>query len=105
MSEQHLTTYLNDHLAGSVAALELLEHLEKAHTGSATERFIIDLRTEIATDRQELEALMRRLHIAASPARKAAVWVAGKVTEVKLRLDDPAGGALRLLEALEALSV
>src|SRR5947209_272940 len=35
MSDQYVATYLSDHLAGSVAALELLEHLEKAHAGTA----------------------------------------------------------------------
>jgi hypothetical protein len=36
--------YLNDHLAGSVTALELLEHLEKTHAGTTMERFAAELR-------------------------------------------------------------
>jgi|RhiMetdeSRZDD1v2_1073273.scaffolds.fasta_scaffold609614_2 hypothetical protein len=31
MANKYLATYLNDHLAGSVAAIELLEHLEAAY--------------------------------------------------------------------------
>ena len=31
MVNEHLATYLNDHLAGSVAAIELLEHLQAAY--------------------------------------------------------------------------
>jgi hypothetical protein len=92
-------------MAGSVAALELLEHLETAHAGTATGRFAAELRADIVADRQELQALMARLHVSASPPRKAAAWLAEKATELKLRLDDPAGGALRLLEILEAVSV
>jgi hypothetical protein len=34
MAHEHLTTYLNDHLAGSVVALELLDHLQATHAGS-----------------------------------------------------------------------
>src|SRR5437868_634097 len=101
MSDQYVATYLSDHLAGSVAALELLERLEKAHAGTPTGDFVAALRSDIAADRQELTALMARLHVAASPPRKAAAWLADKMTELKLRLDDPAGGALRLLQALE----
>ena len=69
MSEQHLATYLNDHLAGSVVALELLEHLGKAHPGTPTERFATELRADIAADRKELEDLMARLNIRVSQPR------------------------------------
>jgi hypothetical protein len=33
MAKEHLEIYLNDHLAGSVVALELLEDLEREGTG------------------------------------------------------------------------
>jgi len=105
MADKHLATYLNDHLAGAVAGLELLEHLETAHAGTDMGRFAAELRADVAADRQELEAVMERLDAGASRTRRASAWLAEKATELKLRLDDPAGGALRLLEALEALSL
>ena len=105
MAENHLATYLNDHLAGSVSALDLLEHLEKSHAGTPLAGFAAGLRAEIAADRGELEALMARLGIAASLPRKAVSWLAEKVTEIKLRVDDPRAGALRDLEILDAVSV
>jgi hypothetical protein len=105
MANEQIATYLNDHLAGSVAALELLEHLEAAHAGTPLERFLAELRNDVTADRQELEALMNRLQVAQSRTRKATAWIAQKITELKLRMDDPAGGPLRLLEALEALSL
>ena len=105
MANEHIATYLNDHLAGSVAALELLAHLEAAHKGTAVERFLAELRADVAADRQELEALMGRLHVAESRPRKAAAWLTEKLTELKLRLDDPAGRALHLLEGLEAVAI
>ena len=105
MADEHIATYLNDHLAGSVVALELLEHLEKAHAGSALERVFAALRADIGADRKELESLMTQLDVAQSGARKATAWLTEKVTEIKLRVDDPAGGTLRLLEASEAVSL
>lgn len=105
MGNEHLATYLNDHLAGSVAALELLTHLEAAYAGTPVEPFLSELRADVAADSQELEALMGRLHVSENLPRKAVAWLTEKVTQLKLRLDDPTGGALRLLEALEAVAI
>ena len=40
MAIEHLATYLNDHLSGSVAAIELLEHLQAAYAGNELEHFL-----------------------------------------------------------------
>ncbi|HYP29734.1 MAG TPA: hypothetical protein VE262_23680 [Blastocatellia bacterium] len=105
MADEHIATYLNDHLAGSVVAVELLEHLEEAHADNAIGRFVAELRADIEADRQELESFMDRLNVNRSLARRATAWLTEKVAELKLRVDDPSGGALRLLEALEAVEV
>jgi hypothetical protein len=105
MAEEHLATYLNDHLAGSVVALELLEHLEATHTAPWLRDFFRQLHSDIAADRNELEGLMKSLLISQSRTRKASAWLAEKMTELKLRLDDPQGGSLSLFESLEALSL
>lgn len=105
MASEHLTTYLNDHLAGSVVAVELLEHLEASYPRTEMAEFFAVLRTEIVADRAELEALMTRLQIVESRSRKASAWIAGKFTELKLKLDDRTSGALRLLETLEAVAL
>ena len=105
MADEHIATYLNDHLAGSEAALELLEFIKAEQSGTSMESFIAELRADIIADRQELEVLMVRLNVSQSRTRKATAWIGEKVTELKLHLDDPAGGPLRLLEALEALAL
>jgi hypothetical protein len=106
MANPYLATYLNDHLAGSEAALELLDHLEKEHAGTQIAMLAAGLREDIAADRRELESLMARLEIAQSASRKATAWLSEKATQLKLRLDDPQeGGNLRLLEIFEALSL
>ena len=105
MANEHLATYLNDHLSGSIAAIELLEHLESAYAGKELERFFAELRKDIEADRKELERLMERLEIAQSRPRKAGAWIAGKFAELKMRLDDSARGPLKLLESLEAVEL
>jgi hypothetical protein len=105
MAEEHIATYLNDHLAGAIAATTLLEYLEAAHAGTPLAAFLAELRADIVEDRQELEALMRQLQVAESRTRKGTAWLSEKVTELKLRLDDPSGGSLRLLETLEAMAI
>jgi hypothetical protein len=95
--------YRNDHLAGSEIALELLDLVEQMLDPALG--FAAALRSEIAADRRELEALMARLQVAVSRPRKAAAWFSEKIMELKLRLDDRQGGALRQLEIWEALSL
>jgi hypothetical protein len=105
MANEQLATYLSDHLAGSVAALDLLDHLEAAHVGTATGRALAEIRADILADRRELEAIMERAGVSESLPRQAVAWLAEKASQLKLQLDDPAGGAFRLLEGLEAVSI
>jgi hypothetical protein len=105
MATHFRATYLNDHLAGSTTAIELLEYLSFTCAGTHIERFATELRNEIAADRQELEHLMERLGIAQSVPRKASAWIAEKFLQLKLRIEDVKCGPLRLLEATEAVSV
>ncbi len=91
MASQHLSSYLNDHLAGATAGIELVEHLQSAQAGTTAEHELASLRAEIAADRQELETLMTRLQVGKSPARRAGAWIAEKGAELKLKLEDPKG--------------
>lgn len=105
MARDDLATYLNDHLAGAVLALELLEHLEGIHSDDNLRDFFKLLRADVAADREELERLMKGLEIDQSSVRKASAWLAEKFTELKLRFDDLKQGDLLLFESLEALSL
>jgi len=104
-AEHNLSAYLNDHLAGSVVALELLERLEHVHAGTESAHFFAVLRADIIEDRNDLESLMKRLGVEQSLPRKVVGWLADKMTVIKLRWDDPAGGALHLLESVEAVAI
>ncbi|WP_435015977.1 hypothetical protein TA3x_003535 [Tundrisphaera sp. TA3] len=105
MSIAFVSAYLNDHLSGAVAALELLDRLETAHAGAPIATLAAGLREDIAADRGVLESLMGRLGIAQAPTSKATAWLAEQAAQLKLWLDDPSGGGLRLLETFEALSL
>ena len=100
-----LTTYLNDHLAGSVAALEIVDHLIEHAQNSGWRTSLVQLRKDIEEDQDILRDLLKKLGGTESPVRKAAAWLSEKIGEVKLHLDDRGNGALRLFEALEALSL
>jgi hypothetical protein len=97
-ANERLSIYLNDHLAGSVIALEMLEDL-------ADDPELADLRREIEADREVLERLMARTGAEVSQPRQAAAWLTEKLGDVKLYLDDPDQGALRRLEMLETIAM
>ena len=103
-STSHLHTYLNDHLAGSVAALELLDHLVEHHDGNPLEKFFRDLRTEISTDQETLRTLIRKLGAEESSVRKASAWITQKIGQMKIGTAD-ADDRFGLLQALEALAL
>jgi hypothetical protein len=105
MANESLATYLNDHLAGSVVALELLDHLRTDRAGTKHASILAGVQADIEADRQELEAFMTQLGIAVSAPRKATGWLVEKLSEIKLHLDDAGDGALRRLEALETISL
>jgi hypothetical protein len=105
MADEDIATYLNDHFAGSVVAVELMENLESVYADTPVAKFIAALHADIEADRKELKDLMDQLQISESTTRKASAWLTEKLTELKLRLDDPTRGDLRLFESLEALSL
>lgn len=100
-----LGTYLNDHLAGSVAALELADRLTQISRGTERERVFVALKADIKEDQESLKRLLAGLGGKESKARKAAAWLTEKIGEIKLEVDDTGNGQLRLLEALETLAL
>jgi hypothetical protein len=103
MSKEHISTYLNDHLAGSHLAVEILEYLA-SETPSLNSAFT-SLREEIEEDREQLKSLMAKQNIEESRVRKASGWIAQRLLELKLEVDDEDKGSLRRLERLEALAI
>lgn len=103
MPNEALATYLQDHLAGSVAALDLLAHLTEEAVASGPA--LANLAADIQADQDILVALMTRLQIAPSRSRQAAAWLTAKLGELTLRLEAGDDAALHALDGLEALEL
>jgi hypothetical protein len=103
MTKEELPSYLKDHLAGSVGALELLDHLIETYKGEPLEEFFQNLRDEIDADQETLQDLIEELGEKESAVRKAGAWVAEKLSRAKIRLSASEKNQLGLLRALEGL--
>ena len=108
MSEQEspgrerLHTYLNDHLAGSVAAIELLDNLIGHHSEDRFGKFFSDLRDDISADQKKLRDLIGKVGGKESALRKVAGWVSEKFGRAKI---GDADDSAELLQALEGLAL
>jgi hypothetical protein len=100
---EKLGDYLNDHLAGSVGALELLDRMVEACAGKPLERFFRDLRDDIHEDQEQLQGLMQKLEVTESTVRKAGAWLAEKLTRPKIDPGDGSKDEVGIFLALEAL--
>src|SRR6266576_10245 len=98
-----LDSYLNDHLAGSISALELIAHWEHVHKGESLGRFFAESEREIKADQDTLRDVMRTLGIEESKVRQAGAWAAEKVGRARLMIAGDEQGSLGLVLTLEGL--
>jgi hypothetical protein len=99
----NLATYLNDHLAGSVAALNMIDHLIETFEKKPLAQFFRDLRAEIAADQSDLQRLIEKLNKKRNAIRKAGAWVAEKLSRAKIHPSESPEGQMGLYLALEGL--
>lgn len=97
--------YLNDHLAASAAAVELVERLVANNEDEALDTYLVGLGQEIEADRDTLKTVMEHVGVRPSTPKQ----VAGKVLETlsRFRLNERVTGdpdVSRLME-LETLSM
>jgi hypothetical protein len=100
---KELDSYLNDHLAGSVGALELIGHWATAHKGEPLGAFFADLEAEIKADQGKLCQVMGALGVEESKMRQAGAWVAEKVGRARLKIAGDGPDSLGLVLTLEGL--
>ena len=98
-----LDSYLNDHLAGSVSALEVIDHWAEAQKGELLGSFFVQIETEIKADQETLRGIMRTLGIEESKVRKAGAWAAEKLGRARLMIAGNEPGSLGLVLTLEVL--
>jgi hypothetical protein len=103
VSRDTLKTYLNDHLAGSVMAIELAERTMRENEGGPVAARLSPLVEQIREDQTVLKGVIERLGTGESSLKKAGAWLAEKAGRVKLGgTDEP--GELSRLEVLEMLT-
>ena len=100
-----LDSYLNDHLAGSISALELIAHWAEIHKGEPLGSFFVDIEREVKADQEALRGVMRTLGVKESKVRKAGAWAAEKVGRARLLIAGDEPGSLGLVLTLEGLAM
>jgi hypothetical protein len=82
-ASKYLATYLNDHLAGSTAVLEVVRRAARENEGNELGTFLSQLSGEIAADREALREIMAGVGVSADRPKLAAAWTAEKLGRLK----------------------
>jgi hypothetical protein len=99
-----LDSYLNDHLAGSISALELIAHWAEAHKGEPLGSFFVETEREIKADQETLRDVMRTLGVEESKLRQAGAWAAEKVGRARMMIAGDEPGSLGLVADVRGAS-
>ena len=102
MAQEPLHVYLNDHLAGATAGVELVKDAAERHDGELGE-FFAQLADEISADYNTLTSLMDQLDAHHSGAKEVLAKAGSVVAEGKFSgesMDDPEFGTFLTLETL-----
>ena len=105
MSRRLLATYLNDHYAASVGAVELSRRVAGANRDTTYGPALAELSVEIEQDRRTLASIMERLGIRCDPVKPALAWSAEKLGRLKLNGQLTGYSPLSRLEELEILEL
>ncbi|MEA2155772.1 MAG: hypothetical protein QOE11_1912 [Solirubrobacteraceae bacterium] len=102
MTKEPLHIYLNDHLAGATAGVELVRTAAENHDGELGE-FFQELADAISSDYETLTSLINEMGAKASGAKEAFAKIGAEVSESKFSGDsvgDPEFGTFLTLETL-----
>lgn len=105
MNEKFLSIYLNDHLAGATAGVELARRTARNNAAAPIGPELDRLAQDIEEDRESLQRLMDELGIRINLLKDAAAWVAEKAGRLKLNGQLVGYSPLSRLVELETLSM
>jgi hypothetical protein len=109
MHTDALAAYLTDHLAGSVAGIDLVDSLATAADRAGDRERALWLRAvhdALESAQTELRAVMTRANAREPMVKQAGGWIGEKVARVRLTLTAATeGAALAWLDGLEALAL
>ena len=100
-----LVTYLNDHLAASVAALKLLDRLCKSHGQSSLGVSLAEFAWDIKREQRIIARIVDAYDGQPSLVKRAMASIGDLVARIKMRTLRSGDRDLSLFEALELLSV
>jgi hypothetical protein len=100
-----LGTYLEDHLGGAAAGVELAERLRDEHEGTELGTVMAGLAAEIAADRKVLEDLVERVEASKHRLKEAVGWVGEKATSLRTLPQVTGSAELTTLLRTETLSL
>jgi hypothetical protein len=106
-TDQRLAAYLSDHLAGSSAALRMIQRHTDREPDSALGTLMADLLEEIRADRAELERVMAVVGASSSPVKHAGAIGAELISSLRSKVPLVGSGSEEVarLEELELLSM
>jgi hypothetical protein len=83
MNLRYLAVYLNDHMAGAVAAHELVKRAASSNKGTDYGDFLVELEHEIAEDRAALARLMERFGVKEDKLKMTGAFIGEKLGRLK----------------------
>ena len=103
--ENNLAIYLNDHLAGSVAALALIDDMVGAIQDEPLKTFLSKLEKEIQEEQQILRATIQAKGFKEGSLKKAVAWLGEKATSPKFGGTGDEKSGLAIMQGLEVLYI
>jgi hypothetical protein len=103
MNEKYLRIYLQDHLAGSTAGLELARRVRGANEGTEYGPPLAKIADEIASDKRQLENIIRDLGFGADKLKNIGAWGLEKLGRLKLNGELTSYSPLSRVVELEGL--
>ena len=104
-TSKYLAIYLNDHLMGSTAGVELVRRVANGHKGEELGTFAAALAREIEADRDALLDIMTTLGASKDQVKVAAGWITEKAGRLKLNGELRSPSPLSPVVELEGLSM
>jgi len=101
----HLTTYLNDHFAGSTGGLDLAQRAAEANDGTELGALLSRIAAEIDEDRAVLRSVIDTLDAQQNPAKTAIAWAGEKAARLKPNDQLTGYSPLSRMVELEGLSL
>jgi len=105
MAYESIEVYLNDHLAGATAGVNLVEQAADRHRSDDLGEFFAPLAAEIKADLETLETLIEDMNVDKSASKVALAEVGSKVAAPKFNAEGAGNKHLGDFVTLETLSI